>query len=192
MTKKYSSDRYENVSAPAHDDMLGILGTGISGANQWNVKNINDTLYPIGFLRNNSNDFAIVRIQSPHWRKQGENLDSIHLHYILDTAPSAGQTALFTTYWTWLYPNQAVPPLTSWANVPSTLTFGAGVPAWDYGIFSLVTNVSAPTSEGYGLYLLCRTVRGNGTYTGEMGVLDMDAHAQKDRLGSNYEAWDIE
>ena len=174
-----------------HDDMLGILSTGITGASQWNVKNINNTLYPLGFLRNNSSDFVMVRIQSPHWRKHNVALDSIHLHYILDSAPNAGDTALFDVYYTWLYPGQAVPALINWSLASSvTKTFTGTESAWQYNIFSVVSNVAAPTIEGYGLYLLCRVVRGNGTYTGEIGILDMDAHAQKDRMGSLLEVSD--
>lgn len=177
--------------AEKHDDMLGILSTGIAGANQWNVKNINDSLYPIGFLRNNSNDFALVRIQSPHWRKQGANIDSIHIHYILDTAPTAGKTALFDIYYTWLIPDTPVPALTSWSRATGvTLTFAGTELQWDYRLFSLASNIAPPTTEGYGIYLLVRIVRGNGTYGGEIGILDIDAHAIKDRLGSNNEATD--
>jgi len=175
----------------AHDDMLGILSTGIAGANQWYVKNINDTLYPIPFLRNNSNDFACLRIQSPHWRKQAVVLDSIHGHYILDSAPSANQTAVYDIYYTWCYPGQAIPALTGWSSVLGvTKVFTGTEPAWSYNIFSFVNNVPAPTTEGYGLFLLVRIVRGNGTYTGQIGILDIDAHAEKDRMGSINEISD--
>lgn len=32
--------------------------------------------------------------------------------------------------------------------------------------------------------------RGNGSYTGKLGILDCDAHTQVDRFGSANEAWD--
>lgn len=190
MSTKIAADRYEGSAAPVHDDMLGILSTGIAGANQWNVKNINDSLIPIGFLRNNSNDFCIVRIQSPHWRKQAVALDSIHIHYILDTAITTEVNLLFDIYWTWIAPGDAVPALTSWNTVTgNTLTLSSKA-QWYYGLHSVVTTPAAPTVDGYGMYLLVRIVRGNGTYTGEIGILDCDAHAQKDRLGSINEASD--
>ena len=173
----------------AHDDMLGIMGTG-TGANQWNVKNINDTLFPLGFLKDNSNDFVTVRIQSPHWRKSNVALDSIHIHYILDTAGTSGQTLLFTTYWTWISPESSIPALASWNSVPTTLTLATNTPTWHYNIVNVVTSPAAPTAEGYGLFLLVRIIRGDGTYTGEMGILDIDAHAQKDKYGSKNEYTD--
>lgn len=187
---KIVSERYENSTGAAHDDMLGILGTGITGANQWNVKVINDTFIPVGFLRNNSSDFAIVRIQSPHWRKQGVALDSIHLHYVLDQAATAGQTILFTTYWTWVTPGAVIPAIASWNTVPKTMTLGT-TGAWHHSIETLVSAPAAPAADNYGMYLLVRVVRENGTYTGEIGVIDIDAHAKKDRLGSNLEASDV-
>lgn len=191
MTIILTADRFLGTSAPQHDDMLGRLETALAGASQWNVANINDTLFPLGWLRNNSNDFACMRIQSPHWRKQGVVLDSIHLHYVLQTAYTANQTILFNTYWTWIYPGQAVPALSGWNNVPSALSISTSKAAWYYGLFGLVENAAIPNPEGYGLYLLVRVVRGNGTYTGELGILDVDAHAQKDRMGSVYEYTDI-
>lgn len=188
--KKITTNRLESTSGPAHDDMLGILGTGIAGANQWNVKNIGDTLFPIGFLRNNSNDFSVVRIQSPHWRKHNVALDTIHVHYILDLAGTAGDTIGFTTYWTWVSPRTAVASLVNWNVVNSTLTLDQNTPANYYDIFPVVVAPSAPSVEGYGLFILARTVRTTGTYGGGFGVLDFDAHAQKDRLGSNNEFTD--
>ena len=182
---------FNTQNLPRHDDMLGILGTGLTGANQWNVKNINDTLFPLGWLRNNSSDFATVRIQSPHWRKQNELLDSIHIHYVLDSVPTVGQTALYDVYYTWLIPGQVVPSLSNWSLVSNiTQTFTGAELAYQYNVFSFVTNIPAPLTESYGVYLLFKVIRGNGTYTGEIGVLDIDAHAIKDRMGSLNEFTD--
>ena len=188
MTTKILTDRFGSViSGNSHDDMLGRLETGISGSNSWLVQNIRDSLVPCGFLRNNSNDFAIIRIQSPHTRKQGVPLDSIHIHYVVDAQVTAGQTLLFTTYWTWLYPNQAVPALADWQQVNTTWTVSQTIPIWTYGLYALVTSPAAPTTEGYGLTLLCRIVRGNGTATANLGIIDCDAHVSIDRNGSFYE-----
>jgi len=173
-----------------HDDMLWILGTGIAWANQWNVKAIGDTLYPLWFLRDNSNDFTVVRIQSPHWRKHWFPLDSIHAHYVLDTAWTAGQTLEFTTYHTWVLPHEPVPALSSWVVTPSTLTLDVNTPARYYWLCSFVDAVPPPVTEWYWLFLLVRVVRWNGTYAGEMWILDVDAHAIKDRMWSINEFTD--
>jgi hypothetical protein len=56
------NDRFQE----SHDDMFGNIQTGITGANQWLVANVRDTLYPLQYLRNNSTDFFCTHIQSPH------------------------------------------------------------------------------------------------------------------------------
>jgi len=176
---------------PRHDDMLGRLETGISGANQWTVANINDTLFPIPFLKNNSGDFICVRIQSPHWRKQGANIDSIHIHYILQTEYTNPQTIVFDIYWTWLTPGVPVPALTNWeSSLGISKTITGNKPAWEHEVMSIVENIAPPDPEGYGTTLLVRIVRGNGTYTGNFGIIDCDAHAVKDRAGSINEFTD--
>ena len=94
---------------PSFDDMFGYILTGIAGANQWLVANVRDTLFPLEWLRNNSNDFYCLKTQSPHWRQQGKPLPSVHIHYLLETAYTAGQTIVFDVYWTWIIPGTVFP-----------------------------------------------------------------------------------
>lgn len=175
----------------AHDDILGTIMTGIAGGNQWLVKNVGNTLYPLQFLRNNSNDFFCFHAQSPHWRKQGANLDSIHLHYLLDAAYTGSQTILFTVYWTWVMPDTTFPMINGWNSSAVTITLSTGnLPQYYTGLISLVEDIPPPSTEGYGTGLIVRIMRGNGTYGGDLGIWWADAHAIKDRNGSYNEAWD--
>ena len=183
------NERFEQ----AHDDILGTIVTGIAGSNQWLVKNIGDTLYPLHFLRDNSNDFYCFHAQSPHWRKQGHNLDSIHVHYLLDTAYTAGETLVFDVYWAWVVPNTVFPSLANWEsslNVTIILDSTNNLPQYYTSLFSLVSPVPPPIVDGYGTGLIVRIVRGNGTYGGDLGVWWSDAHAVKDKNGSYNEYWD--
>lgn len=182
------NDRLEQ----AHDDILGTIMTGIAGGNQWLVKNVGDTLYPLQFLRNNSNDFFCFHAQSPHWRKQGADLDSIHIHYILDSAYTAGQTLAFMVYWTWVTPNTIFPMIENWNSSAVTITLNTTENLAQYytNVVSLISPVAPPAIEGYGEGLIVRIVRGNGTYTGNLGIWWADIHAPKDRNGSYNEAWD--
>lgn len=182
------SDKFQET----HDDMLGTIMTGISGANQWLVANVRDTLYPLQFLRNNSADFFCTHIQSPHWRKQGANLDSIHIHYLLNAAYTANQTVVFTISYTWIQPGTVFPAIADWTtltNVSYVLSTG-NLAQYYTDIMSLAVNIPAPTVEGYGYGLAIKIVRGNGTYTGEMGIWFADVHVVKDRLGSFNEYTD--
>lgn len=178
---------------PAHDDMIGLISTGIAGANQWLVANFRDTLFPLKYLRNNSSDFFCVEIQSPHWRQQGVLLDSIHIHYILDSAYTGGQTIVFDVYYTWLMPGQVVPALSGWnqATSISLIPDAANLAQYTYLVDSLVTNFNPPDNEGYGIGMLIRLVRGNGTYTGNIAITSADVHAVRDRAGSQSEYSDV-
>lgn len=189
MSVKHISDKYENLAGAPHDDMLGTILTGITGANQWNVKNVNNTLYPLQFLRDNSTDFFCFHAQSPHTRKQGALIDSIHIHYLLDAAYTANQTLVFDVFYTWVIPGTVFPVLANWTSVTGiSIVLSTGNLAQYYtGITSLVVNIAPPSPEGYGTGLVVRIVRGDGTYSGELGIWWADAHIQKDRLGSNNE-----
>jgi len=177
--------------ADNHDDMFGDQLTGIAGANQWTVANIGDTLFPLQWLRNNSSDYYCVKTQSSHRRKHNVNLDSIHVHYILETAYTAGQTLVFNLYHTWIVPRTVVPSLAGWTlNQSISITLPTNKLALYTDIFSLITNVAPPSPDGYGTGLLFRIVRGNGTYTGNLGILWSDAHMVVSKNGSANEYTD--
>ncbi len=178
---------------PAHDDMMGLISTGIAGGNQWLIANFRDTLFPMKYLRNNSADFFCVEIQSPHWRRHGANLDSIHIHYILDLSYTGGQTIVFDVYYTWLIPNQVIPALSGWSQAlgVSIVPDAGNLAQYTHLIDSLVVNIPPPNPEGYGMGLLIRLVRGNGTYTGNIAITAADVHAVRDRDGSSAEYTDV-
>lgn len=178
----------------AHDDILGNIDTGIAGANQWLVANFRDTLFPLKFLRNNSDDFFCLNLQSPHWRKQGAPIDSIHLHYVLNAAYAANQTLVFDLFWTPIIPNTVVPALSGWnKSLGISVVLDAVNPVAQYttGFFSLVSNIAAPSPDGYGVGWLVRIVRKNGSYSGDLAILNADLHVVRDRNGSQSEFGDV-
>ena len=171
----------------AYDDMLGEVRSAISGGTSWNTAAINDTGFLLGWLRNNSSDYFQLKIQAPHRRERDSVLADIHVHYCLQTAPSASQTVIFDVYYTWIVPGNAVPAIGSWThNATVTQILTGTEPAWYYGLFNFATDIAAPANEGYGSMLLVKITRGNGTYTGEYGILDADAHSIMDKMGSLY------
>ena len=184
---------YDEPTGGAYDDMLGEVRSAITGGTAWNTAAINDTGFLLGWLRNNSSDFFQLKIQCPHRRKRASILADIHVHYVTQTAPSAGQTVIFDVYYTWITPGAAVPAIGSWihnASVQQTFTGTEG--AWHYGLFKFFTDIAAPPAENYGSMLLVKVTRGNGTYTGEYGILDADAHSLMEKLGSIYPTSDTE
>jgi hypothetical protein len=178
--------------AVAHDDMLGEVRSAISGATQWDTGQINDTGFILGWLKNNSSDFFQAKIQICHRRYLGQNLDSIHVHYLLESASTLNETILFTGAYVWIKPGSIIPANSGWtalsgAGLTLTLTTQS---AYYYGIHLLQTNIAPPVNEGYGGILLIKVTRGNGTHTGRFGILDCDVHTPINRLGSYNEASD--
>jgi hypothetical protein len=176
-----------------YDDMLGQLRTALTGAAQWNLKQISNTGFIAGFLRNNSGDFYQCTIQVPHRRQLGSVLGDIHAHYVLDTAATAGQEIIFTGKYTWLKVGDTIPADASWTDFGTmTLTVPVGgYPQWYYGLFGFATEINPPADEGYGGMLLIKITRGNGSYGGEIGILDTDAHSRMDKFGSINRFTDI-
>lgn len=181
------------MPVPRHDDMLGVIQSAASGGTSWTYAALGDTGFLMGQLADNSTDIVQLKIQVPHRRKLGTNLDSIHLHVVLETAIAAGETVVLDqASYVWLKVGDAIPAAGAWTAI-SVFTFtapGGGHPAKTYLIWDLVENVTPPVDEGYGGILLVKMRRGNGTYTGDVGILDIDAHSQVDRLGSLNEDTD--
>jgi len=181
--------------AVGHDDMLGKTRTAISGASLTVLAQIRDTGFILEWLAGNADDFQQILIQVPHWRKMGTPLDSLHLHYLTSTAPNAGETVFLDYAYTWLRVGDTCPALADWTADTHIHTFAGTEGANYYGMMLIATNVPPPENEGYGGMILLKLTRnafgaGSDTYTGDIGILDIDAHSQKDRLGSYNEASD--
>lgn len=176
------------ISAVAHDDMMGYITTGLANSHQYLEKEVRDTGFPIPHLRNNSGDYYCVYAQSFHRRKHNVNLDSIHMHIHLDQPYTAGQTIVWELYYNWVVPNTIHKPFAEWTQLPNIVqTYTTNLPQfWDTN-YSLVVDVPFPNPEGYGATLLWRIVRGNGTYTGNVGIYASDAHVPVNKDGSKYE-----
>jgi hypothetical protein len=178
--------------------MLGIVRSSITGATLWSVEPITGTGTPGfvgGALRNNSSDYFQVNIQVPHRRKLGSVLDSIHIHYILQAASNLNDTIVWSGSYCWVQPGDAVPDDANWTSFSGaglTQSLGTAKPVRYYGIHSIQSDISCPAgaSEGYGGMLLVRLTRGNGSYAGNLFILDCDAHTIVDRKGSVNEASD--
>lgn len=180
----------------SHDDMLGVVQSAAAGGTAWNYPVvITGTPFIGGALRNNSTDMVQVKIQVPHRRKLNSVLDSIHIHYVLQAASSLNQTVVFAGRYVWIQPGDVIPATASWTTMSGaglTLNLGTAKSAAYYSIHTVQEAITCPAapSEGYGGMLLIEISRGNGTFTGEFFVLDVDAHSIIDRLGSINEASD--
>lgn len=178
-----------------HDDIQGNVATAPSGASQWLTAQIGATGFFVNWLRNGQNDFFQITLQMPHRKVLGSALDSVHVHYLLSSAPSNGQTVKLDYAWTWLKDGDAVPVIGSWTSGTKTITFAGTETINTLAVTSIVTGLTAPASETYSSILLfkCqRTSSGGGadTYGGNFGLLYCDGHVVVNRMGSVQELTD--
>lgn len=185
--------RLLNRFEPKYDDLLGKVQSAATGGTAWSLEVITGTVFIAGALANNSTDLVQVTIQVPHRRKLTTILASIHMHYVLQAASTAGETIVFTGKYCWVQPGEAIPADASWTAMSSRLTLTLGThPVRYYSIHDIEENIACPAgvAEGYGGMLLVHIVRGNGTHSGKLVILDVDAHSIMDRLGSTNETND--
>jgi hypothetical protein len=186
--------RVLNRFQPVYNDMLGKVQSAASGGTAWDTEVITGTVFIIGALKDNSTDLVQVSIQVPHGRKLTTALASIHIHYALQAASTADETIVFTGKYCWVQPGGAIPIDASWTAMSGaglTLVLGNYAVRY-YGIHTIQANIACPAGagEGYGGMLLIHITRGDGTHTGKLAILDVDAHSQFDRLGSANETSD--
>jgi hypothetical protein len=167
-----------------YDDMLGEVRSAIAGGTVWDVAAINDTGFIIGWLKDSSTDMFQLKIQAPHSRVLGSVLGDIHVHECLESASTAGQTIIWTTQYCWIKPGMVIPANSGWTTSPITTQTLTTQAAFYYTLFELAINIPAITAEDYGSILLVKVSRGDGTYSGRVGILDADAHSLKGKLGS--------
>lgn len=181
-----------------HDDLQGIIGTPQNSGALGSL-DIRDTGFQILAFENTNDDVLYMTFQMSHRKKLGTAIDSVHIHYYLPSAPSAGQTCLFNTEWTWFndgLSSEVVPATADWTKATGTaLTFTGTEAAYSTGIFSVLTNLAAPTNEIYSSILLVKITRdssgdGSDTYNDDLGLLFCDAHYVTDRTGSANESTD--
>lgn len=195
-TKGYILDNEGTSSSTTrYDDMLGDVSTSPTGASQWLTAQIGTTGFFINWLQSGQNDFTQQKLQMSHMKALGTALKSLHVHYLLSTSPSAGQTVNLNWAYTWVKMNTAVPAIGSWASNTHTITFTGSEAANTHYVESIVTNVAAPANETYSSIFFIKITResqggGADSYGGNFGLLYLDGHIQKNRLGSVNESSD--
>lgn len=174
-----------------HDDLQGIVGhaTGVSALGTITIR---DTGFPILAFQNANDDIIYYTFQMPHKKRLGEALDSVHLHYYLPTAPTAGDTIMMDYEWTWFNNGDTIPATADWTKSSTTITFTGTEAQYSTGIESIISNLTAPVDEEYSSILLVKLTRNStgspsDTYAADLGVLYVDAHFPTDRYGSYNE-----
>jgi hypothetical protein len=170
-----------------HDDIQGILQTALSGATQYTMRQYRTTGIVMPHIARN--DIFSMAFQMPHRKQLDSALDSVHIHFI--PIASANGDIIIDFAWGWYDINDTVPD--TLPNTGSKTITLATTDQYKHKIESLITNLAAPTTEGYSsiLFVKCNRLTTGDTWgTGEIALAYMDAHYVVDRYGSYNEATD--
>lgn len=172
----------------AYEDVQGIIGTALTGANQWTVRQYRNTGLVMPFLANG--DFFTHIIQMPHRKKLGSPIASFHLHWI--TTAAVDGTVIWEWSWGWYNENgnDIIPD-----TLPNTGTTTWNITTADqykFRVKSIINTIPAPVNEGYSSVLLVKCGRNGGTFgnNNEIGIRYVDCHVPLDRFGSIAEYHD--
>lgn len=177
------------MSIDRHDDIQGILATALSGVTQYTPRQYRNTglVYP----HIAQSDIFTMTFQMPHRKKLGSAIDSVHLHWI--PVASANGDIQLDYSWGWYNIGDTIPDtLPNTGNKVLTL---ATTDQYKSLITPIITNLSAPASEGYSSILMVKITRvapagTNWGVTNELALVYMDAHYITERRGSVNEATD--
>lgn len=182
------------ISGQVHDDIQGIVRTA-TGASSLGTITVRDTGFPMLAFQNANDDVLYMIFQFPHRKKTGTAVDSVHIHYYLPNAPSAGNTVIFDYEWVWINDGDAIPATASWTKSTKTHEFAGTEAQYSTGMVKIITNLTAPGSEKYSSILLVKiTINSTGdgadTFDSDLGMLYCDAHFVANGNGSINETTD--
>jgi hypothetical protein len=174
--------------SPTFDDIQGTVGTALTGAAQYTLKQYRNTGLVLPYMANG--DFFTQIIQMPHRKKLGTAVPSVHLHWITELAVTG--TIIFDWAWGFYNENGAVPVPNTLPNTGQTTISIAAADQYLPKISGIVSNIPAPTNETYSAILLVKVARNGGTFgnNNEIAIRYVDAHVECDRFGSRQEYTD--
>lgn len=144
-------------------------------------------LYTFDNAVTNSQKEVHFTIQMPHaWAQTPIHL---HVHWIAATTAASSKVRWGLEY-TWAEPG-AVFGNTTLVYADTDIYAATGVTAHAHTITEFADLTPTATQDGFSSILICRLWRDSGnaadTYTGDVGVLYIDAHVEMNKLGSNDE-----
>jgi len=169
-----------------HRDSFGQMQTVLSGVTTWTLRALRSTKVAVPHIA--KNDVFSYKCQLNHDKELATNLDSFHLHMIPITDPASGDVIAIDYGYTWLADGDTY-PLTMASTGTAQIQLD-DADQFKYLIKAVVTNITAPTGEGYSSEFIIQCTRRKDaldTYAGEFALLDGDVHYKTNHLGSYYE-----
>lgn len=168
------------------DDIQGMLQTALSGVTAYTYRQYRNTgmVYP----HIAQSDIFSMTYQFSHRKKLGENVESVHIHYI--PIASANGDILIEYAWGWYNYEDTIPD--TLPNTGSKIISLVTTDQYKLKITPLIEDITPPAEEDYSSILMVRLTRATpaGTNWGasnEIALVYLDAHMPVDRYGSYYE-----
>lgn len=175
-----------------YDDLQGTFNAG-TGAVSLNTITMRDSGFPILAFDAATDSTIYQQFQMSQMKKLGDNTKSVHLHAFLDTAPNAGDTAIFDWKYTWINNGNVIPVLASWNVGRTTHTFSGTEAQYSNKYIVIISSCTAPVNEETSSLLFCIITRdstgaGSDTYAGNVGIATFpDTHISKNKIGTYNE-----
>lgn len=172
---------WEDLRVPLTSAKVGA--TKAPGFEQWRDDGDSSTGVYAYHFDASSEEQVFFDAQMPHAWLQGSEIRP-HLHYVLPSAPTAGQTLKFGLEYTWSNVNGLAPTT---ELLTATETFTGDEDALTQYIASFTPKISEPTMLVSAM-ISCRLFRDvTDSYAADAVVLEIDFHYQVDALGSAAE-----
>ena len=174
-----ADDAWTDLRVPLTAVKVGPAG--IPGFAQWRDNGAGSTGVFAYHFDKSTVEQVYFDAQLPHSYKEGSELQP-HLHYVLPSAPAAGETLRFGLEYTYSNVNGVFPETTI---IYATETFTGDETANTQYIAGFDPDISDAGMK-ISAMLSCRLFRdaGNDTYDADAIVLEVDFHYQVDALGS--------
>ena len=177
-----ADDAWDDLRVPLSSTKPGA--TKIPGFAQWRDNGAGSTGVFAHHFDPSTEEQLFFDAQLPHTYKQGSEIRP-HLHYVLPSAPTAGQTLKFGLEYTWSNVNGLFPTT---EIIYATETFTGDEVANTQYIAGFDPDISESTMK-ISAMISCRLFRdaADDTYAADAIVLEVDFHYQVDALGSGAE-----
>jgi hypothetical protein len=192
MTKPHSgyigstSSGFEWTVDPHWDDLQATESQGTGGASL-TYGAFRDSPFKIYALTGGggADDEFHFRFQLPHAADPTAEV-RFHLHTVALTDPAAAQVAVIDGQYAWCLANQEIPATAGWTTFQKLLPVAVGDVNKHkiHAVFSSTPPAGSHESAILLVYLKRTNGAGADTYTGDLGILSVDTHVQKIRLGS--------
>ncbi len=176
------------------DDLQGPIAEGTGGA-ALTYEVYRDTSWKLAHWRYDQADELHLTYQFPHsWVR--DSLAHSHIHLIPMVSPATPQVFAVTGQYVWAQHGAVVPASASWTAFSSTLTIGTS-DGFTPRVIPLATITPPAGSLESDLLLLFvkrdlahdtyNTAKATGTSFANVGLLSIDVHIRKQKLGTDVE-----